>query len=318
MRHSLGLLWLILALMSFSVGCVKNAPSVPLGVSPEHSADVRDLSEPTAYKSVWIDGTEGIKLSSEQLLERLTSARVVYVGEEHTDALHHKIQLEVAQLLSSLGKIKIGLEMVQKPFQKHLDDYISGKISQEELLENVEWEKRWGYDFGLYKPIFDYALNEKIDLIALNATRELVRKIAREGIDALDEDMREELPELLLDNVRHRRRIELVWGQHGHMSKNMSFDNFYAAQVTWDETMAQSATLSGLESEARVLVLAGAGHVRYGEGIPSRAQRRGLKPYITILPVTVSEATLLIGSGIADILWVVSPVHSPHGHGHKS
>jgi hypothetical protein len=53
-----------------------------------------------------------------------------------------------------------------------------------------------------------------------------------------------------------------------------------------------------------MVVLAGAGHVRYGEGIPQRAERRGAGPSLTILPVEREEAIALVGSGVADVLWV--------------
>jgi uncharacterized iron-regulated protein len=71
----------------------------------------------------------------------------------------------------------------------------------------------------------------------------------------------------------------------------MSFDNFYAAQVIWDETMAYEVArvLRTADPPNRIVVLAGGGHVRDGLGIPARAAKRGATPHKTILPLLIKE-----------------------------
>lgn len=53
------------------------------------------------------------------------------------------------------------------------------------------------------------------------------------------------------------------------------FDRFFAAQVLWDETMAEAIAQAYRDDPDRqIIVLAGRGHIAYNFGIPSRVQRR--------------------------------------------
>ena len=97
----------------------------------------------------------------------LKSYDVILVGEIHTDENDHKIQLLVLKEFYKYDKkIIIGMEMFQQPFQKYLDDFVEGKISEKEFLEKTEYEKRWGFNFKYYKDILDFVRENKIKLVA--------------------------------------------------------------------------------------------------------------------------------------------------------
>jgi hypothetical protein len=55
----------------------------------------------------------------------------------------------------------IGLEQIQVQFQPILDAYVMGDISEEEMLQGVQWEKRWTWSYENYRPIFqsEYSLH---------------------------------------------------------------------------------------------------------------------------------------------------------------
>jgi aminopeptidase N len=249
-----------------------------------------------------------------ELLDALASARVVYVAERHDDPHHHAVQGRLLGLLHraqpSLG---IGLEMVKRPFQAPLTDYVEGRIDEAALLERTEWTRRWGYDFALYRPLLEYARAHRLAAFALNAPDELTRKVAREGLDALTPEERAQLPELDLSDAAHRAMVERAFAEHGGSHGGLVVERFYAAQVIWDETMAQqtAAALAAPSAPGRLLVLAGAGHLRLRAAVPRRAERRGAAPYAIIEPVTLGEdgATLdeLLEGREADYLWVLSP-----------
>jgi len=46
--------------------------------------------------------------------------------------------------------------MLDQALQPVLDDYASGKITDEEFLSRRDWKKEWGFDFSMYKPLFDF------------------------------------------------------------------------------------------------------------------------------------------------------------------
>ena len=92
---------------------------------------------------------------------------------------------------------------------------------------------------------------------------------------------------------------------------SMTFEDFYTAQVIWDETMAHevAAVMTAKDAPEHLVVLAGAGHVRYGYGIPDRAARRGVTSFVTVLPVLADDDAPSVEAlvGAADYLWVMRP-----------
>jgi uncharacterized iron-regulated protein len=222
------------------------------------------------------------------MVDDLASARVAYVGEQHDDPAHHAAELAVIRALYERDpSLAVGVEMVQKPYQAALDAWVSGEIDEAVLLSRSEWATRWGYDFALYRDIFVFCREHRVPMVALNAKKELTRAIARSGIDGLDESMRAELPELVLDDAEHRTMIRAALEGHPNLTDEF-FERMYAAQVTWDETMADrvAATMTGPAAPHRMVVIAGAFHVEGGLGIPKRAARRGAAPFRVVLPVS--------------------------------
>src|SRR5262245_25513326 len=127
--------------------------------------------------------------------------------------------------------------MIKRPFQPALDEYLAGEIEDEELLERIEWEERWGYSFELYRCIREFARAHAIPVHDLNVPDEIPRAVSRGGVEALSEEERAALPDLDLGNEAHRAMVKEAFGAH-HGHGELSFDHFYAAQVIWDETMA--------------------------------------------------------------------------------
>ena len=68
-------------------------------------------------------------------------------------------------------------------------------------------------------------------------------------------------------------------------------EQYYQAQVVWDETMGSrvAETLGRAGGPAKMIVFAGRVHVKRGLGVPDRAAKRGAAPYAVVLPVTEKE-----------------------------
>lgn len=236
----------------------------------------------TSYKQ---DGTHhsvsALNLNAIQTLAniapQLAKYRVVFVGEQHDQYSDHLNQLSI---IKSLHKhwgesTRIGLEMIQQPYQAYLDDYIAGNISEREMLQGVEWYERWRYDFRLYRPIFAYAKANKIPLIALNIPKELTRKITKVGIKGLNKKERQLLPAIIdRSDTAYIKRVTKVFGKHSRTSSK-GVEKFLDAQLAWDEGMAFSASkYLKKNSTTRMIILAGGGHVINRSGIPNRLDRK--------------------------------------------
>lgn len=315
-HHAFGVARFLPLALLLAAGCattpaVVQAPAPPL-------EDPGPLAERWRLPSRILDGRTGAELSEAQLRERLAAARVVYVGEKHDRPHDHAVQLQVLDMLVQLEpSVGLGLEMFKRPFQKWVSDYVAGRIDEAKMLERTQWSKRWGFDIALYRPILEYARQHKLPTYALNARDEITRKVAREGLEALDPVDRETVPELVLDDAAHREEIREVFDAHGMGHGKMTFENFYTAQVIWDETMAHevAAELTKDGAPERIVVLAGGGHIRRGLGIPQRAARRGAKPWVSVYPVMAQGdpevVEELLKEKVADILWVMLPPEAP-------
>lgn len=243
-----------------------------------------------------------------QSLTPLQTAAVVYLGEHHDSEADHQAQLEIIQALHAHNpKVAIAMEMFQRPFQSVLDQYIAGKISEAELIAQTEYEKRWGFPWELYAPILRFAREKKIPVLAINAPNEVVRQVSSQGLDSLTaEDYRYIPPraELDLTNVNYRSLMESAFtGIELHQGFNL--DNFFAAQIVWDETMAQAiATFRRQHPDTQVITLAGEGHVIYGYGIPDRVKRRlGIELQQQIVLLNPTPEQTINNDGIADMFW---------------
>jgi aminopeptidase N len=219
------------------------------------------------------------------VVETLASKKIVYVGEQHDRFSHHQVQLEILRALyHQTPKIAVGMEMFQRPFQKALDDYIGGRIDERTFLKQSEYFKRWSIDYNLYKPIVDFAKEKRLPVIALNVRREIVEQVAKGGLDSLSQEEKRELPqELDLSDQEYRARLKEVFARH-RGSQERTFESFYQAQILWDETMAESIDrFLKKNPDFRLVVLAGAGHLQYGSGIPKRSFRRNGYSYAIVL-----------------------------------
>lgn len=222
----------------------------------------------------------------DDILPSLLQIPLIYLGERHTSYEDHKVQLKVIRYLHEKGrKFAVGMEMFQQLFQQAIDGYLDGSLNEREFLRATGYYKRWQYDYHNYREIVDYAKANRIPIIALNIRSEIVRKVAATGMDSLTEQERNEIPVSMdMSDREYRARLEQVFENHRH-GEMRSFENFYQSQILWDEAMAHAVDGFMRENAGyQMVVLAGAGHVLYGSGIPQRTYRLNGKQYRVLVP----------------------------------
>lgn len=268
---------------------------------------MEENASPLSQEEAITQNEPGIETDSANadVLEAIASSQVIYLAETHDSRADHIAQLNIIQALDQTNAIAIGLEMFQRPFQSALDDYLAGDITEAELVEQSEYETRWGFDWEFYAPIVRYAKDNQIPVIALNTPTEATRQVAREGLESLDENLLKYVPpiaELDTTNEAYRASVAQVFGAHGHGS-SLNFENFFAAQVLWDETMAESVVMQlEKEPERQMVVLAGEGHIAFDYGIPSRVERR--LPEIDQASVRLSTVDQPTTPNFTDFVWI--------------
>ncbi|MFW2389711.1 MAG: ChaN family lipoprotein [Polyangiales bacterium] len=259
-------------------------------VKPDPKTAESIVREQSAPRSL-IDAATGKPIELEAFFAVLRTKSVVYVGERHDQPADHAAQYAILRRLHrDEASLAIGMEMFQVPFQEPLNEWSAGRIDETVLRRDTEYDQRWGFDFSMYRPILEYARSRGLELVALNARKELVYAVAKDGLDALSPEQASTLPELDLDDPEHRALFDSAFDVGEH-SVGDGIDRYYQAQVVWDETMGSrvAAALARPSGPSKMLVFAGRVHVERGLGIPDRAAKRGAAPYVVVLPVTPNE-----------------------------
>jgi len=243
-----------------------------------------------------------------QIVRAAQGVRFVLVGESHTSASRSKFQADVIDALVQAGrKVVVGFEMFTRPNQANLAPWSLGRWTEEEFVQKADWQKQWGYPFDVYRPIFEVVREHKLPMVALNVDRTWVRAVGRGGPGALTAEQRAELPPLDLTNKRHRAVFDALMG--GHPPTGPMGENMYAAQVLWDEGMADSALKAMAKQpspRAVMVILAGSGHVMYGEGIGYRLQKQAGEKSLTLVCIDAPEQAT-VSRGLADFVFAAPP-----------
>lgn len=254
----------------YSILAFKNGNNTYKDISESERGISIGIRQPT--KAVYVPSITNL----EKVVEDIRDKKVVYVGEHHDEFAHHINQLNIIkELYKTNKKLAIGMEMFQRPFQRVIDNYINGTIDEKEFLKKTEYFKRWKLDYNLYKPIVDFAKQNKVPIIALNVDSGIVEKVAQNGINSLTEEEKKNLPtEMDFSDREYKERLREIFNQHSSLRQG-NFDFFFQAQILWDETMAESIDRFLRDnSDYQIVVLTGNGHLSYGSGIPKRVFRR--------------------------------------------
>ncbi len=232
-------------------------------------------AEATAPPRLIITTRQGQSISFGQLIDRLAEADFVCVGESHDSDLHHRVQLQIIQALFAVDpRLGVGMEMFQKPYQSALDGYLRGAISEEEMLTATEYRTRWGYEWLLYQPIVRFCQANDIPVAALNAPRELTRRLRAVGVEGLSPEEKAHLDGVDFHVKAHRAHwFDRLAAMHGQAdAPKEQKEKGYAIMTAWDGIMAKSAAeFLKARHLRRLVVLAGSGHIDRGFGIPDRA-----------------------------------------------
>jgi len=223
---------------------------------------------------------DGQALDQAQLFDELSKFDVVCLGEAHDAPRDHFAELAIAEALERRARVSgralgLGFEMFQAQYGAALYAYGLGHVDDAGLRKRTHYDERWGYPYAYYRPVLALGRAYGLPLKALNASRELTHAVAEKGLTGLSPRLRRQLPaELDLGDAEHRAQFDRLMADHPG-AEGMDLEHFYAAQVVWDETMADNAArwVSEHAPMRQLLILAGSAHCRQ-PAIPARIERR--------------------------------------------
>ncbi len=257
-----------------------------------------------------LDTRRGDRVSADEMAARLDDVRLVFVGETHANPAAQETELRVLEALARRGrKVLVGLEMLPASVQPALDRWVAGDGSEDDLLRGIHWYKHWGFHFGYYRPIFQFARDNKAPMVGVNVEREVITNVRKIGLDKLAPEDRAKLPPRLdLDNAEHRALFTAYMGGAHEMPPDM-LEGMFRAQCAWDGVMGWNA-VRALQAEpdprAVMVVLIGVGHVAYGLGAQRQADLWGNFKAASVASVAEADedgAARTVRGSFADFIW---------------
>ena len=255
-------------------------------VSPLHTTDPR-------VGQILLDGKE-VAVESEWL-DRAFASDIVYLGEKHDNADHHRLQAHAIEALVDRGaRPSIVLEMVDEDEQAKLDALASATDTAQ-IRDGLAWSTRGWPAFEIYEPIFRQALAHRLPIVAGNAPKALVKKIAFAGHDPasapLDAQLlaRFGLDAPLPPAAQASLDADLVQAHCGMLPAS-AVGPMALAQRARDFTLAKHARSVAKPARGpRSVVIAGAGHARTDRGAPWHVHRA--EPALRQLSLAFVETT---------------------------
>jgi uncharacterized iron-regulated protein len=190
-------------------------------------------------------GEGGDRVPWSVLMDAVADADVVIIGEEHTDAVGHRVQLAIVEdVFAQWPDSALSLEMLDRRKQAVVDDYLADYIDLDTFYEragSTRWRKisldylegeinrktfknrvkriGWPDWENNYQPIIDAAKETGAPVVAANTPWRVYTTVARkEGYEALADvtpAQRElfELPEEILEGTYRERFWEAIAGR---------------------------------------------------------------------------------------------------------
>ncbi|QDL39271.1 ChaN family lipoprotein [Rhodoferax sediminis] len=206
-----------------------------------------------ALGAVLLASCAGTSPNTAQRIDALLPADVILLGEQHDAPGHQRIERDVVQSLAARGVLAaVAIEMAE---QGNATTGLAPGASEAQVQAALHWRSA-GWPWAAYAPVVMAAVRAGVPVLGANLPRsQMAGAMADQSLDR-------QLPGPALKAQQQEIRI----GHCGLLPENQ-ISPITRIQVARDRAMAQ--TVAGARASGRtVLLIAGAGHVRRGLGVP--------------------------------------------------
>ncbi|WP_434566054.1 ChaN family lipoprotein [Vibrio chagasii] len=245
---------------------------------------------------------QGEALSLNALPQELLDADVILIGEWHTHSAIHRFQTDFLKARQNAdSNIALSMEQFTREHQDTLNQYLNGEIGEQVLISKAAAWPNYESD---YRALVEFAKANDLDVIAANAPKPFVQCIGRKGLPYLEQLSSEQRDWVATEvNIGDSPYKEKFMASMHHGTPEQTEKQF-AAQVTWDETMAESIVdYLATNPDKQMIHIAGKFHTEGGLGTAASISRRN--PDLKVAIITPVEA---LSSDSSDYqLQVLSP-----------
>lgn len=191
---------------------------------------------------------------------------IYLLGEVHDNPAGHERRLSFIRSKVEAGwRPAIAMEQFDREHQQALDGAMASCKDADCVIKAASGNARW--EWKLYQPVIDLALQYKLPLLAANLSRTDAAKVMRDGFAAaLDQAtiqsyrLDQPLPAALVSG-----QVQAIKDGHCNMLPDAMAPGMVRAQVARDVVMAQ---VVAAHAQRGAVLLAGNGHVRNDVGVP--------------------------------------------------
>ncbi len=205
----------------------------------------------------------------EKMIKDLAESDMVFFGEYHQNPISHWLQLEMSISFFEIkgDKLFFGAEMFENGNQLVLNEYLADFYPEKKMLPEIT--QLWKNYKTDYKPLVEFAKENKLRFIATNIPRRYASMINKKGIDALKELSPEALAMIGPDLEKYfdptvKAYAEMADAMGEHVPPNML--NIQTAQAAKDATMAHFS-LKNFNKGDFLFHFEGSYHSNYNQGI---------------------------------------------------
>jgi len=257
-----------------------------------------------SHKQYRIYNSTGQTVSIDHIINMIGKVQVVFLGEMHNDPVAHYLQNLILRKAtdqywknvssSKRRQVVLSMEMFARDVQMILDEYLMNIINEHHFLSCVRPWQNYVQD---YHPLVKYAKKNNLKVLAANAPRRYVHRVAQHGQSALNDLSTNAktwiapLP-IKLPSEKLKQNFKAIQGknlqmQFAHQALSGK-SHFIDAQNLWDATMAYSIHEELSNSPGILIIhLNGYFHTMSGFGIPEHLKH--YHPHVHMIVINMVQ-----------------------------
>ncbi len=104
-----------------------------------------------------------------EVVRSALSARVVYLGDFHTNPAAQRAEREILEKLArGTRPVVLAVEMFAMEDQEKVDRYLAGSLGEAEFLSSIRYNQSWGFRWDNYRDLLRAASDRGVKVLGLN------------------------------------------------------------------------------------------------------------------------------------------------------
>ena len=106
--------------------------------------------------------------SADVLFRQLSKVDIIFLADFHALQQSQKTHLRILKKVKATRPLVLALECIEAKYQKYLDQFMKGQLSETDFLRLVRWQENWGFPWENYRPLFIWARQKKVIIYGVN------------------------------------------------------------------------------------------------------------------------------------------------------